>query len=358
MAGIDRGRSATTAVYSSATCLEHYAPGHPESPDRLKAALAGVRKVPGDDRFVWPELGAASTEPIEAVHGEHHVRRIADLAQRGGGWVDPDTFVAPSSYQAALDASWATVSAARDVLQGQVGNGLVLVRPPGHHATSARAMGFCLFNNVAIAAEWALSQGECRRVAILDVDVHHGNGTQEIFYRRPEVLYYSTHQFPFYPGTGSLNETGVADGVGATINVPLGPGCGDDTYLEVTERILTPALQRYRPDLIFVSLGFDAHWVDPLAQMRLTLAGYGEILERIFALASTLCDGRLVFILEGGYDLRVLEEGLTTAGCILAGLPRPRDPLGGPPPAPEPRGAQELVNAVCELHGLPSATGG
>jgi acetoin utilization deacetylase AcuC-like enzyme len=308
--------------------------------------------------FLWPELGPANAEPIEAVHGEEHVRRIANLAARGGGWVDPDTFVAPPSYRAALDAAWATVGATRDVLDGQVRNGLVLVRPPGHHATSNRAMGFCLFNNVAIAAEWALSQAGCQRVAILDVDVHHGNGTQEIFYRRSDVLYYSTHQFPFYPGTGAIDETGVGAGAGATINIPLGAGCGDETYLEATERVLTPALLRYRPELIFVSLGFDAHWVDPLAQMRLSLAGYGEILERIASLAAELCDGRLIFILEGGYDLRVLEAGLTSAGCILAGLPRPRDPLGMPPAAAEPPGASKLVDAVCRLHDLPPPIGG
>jgi acetoin utilization deacetylase AcuC-like enzyme len=355
---MDRGRSATTAVYSSAACLEHYAPGHPESPDRLKAALAGIRNLSLGDTFVWPELGQTNAEPIEAVHGEGHVRRVADLAQRGGGWIDPDTFVVPPSYRAAVDAAWATVSAARDVLDDKVRNGLVLVRPPGHHATSERAMGFCLFNNVAIAAEWALDRGGCRRVAILDVDVHHGNGTQEIFFRRSDVLYYSTHQFPFYPGTGNLDEIGLGDGEGATINVPLRAGCGDETYLDVTERILAPALRRYQPDLIFVSLGFDAHWVDPLAQMRLTLAGYGEILDRIASLAAGLCDGRLVFILEGGYDLRVLEAGLASAGCILAGMPRPRDPLGGPPPALEPRGAELLVDAVCQLHGLPPTIGG
>jgi acetoin utilization deacetylase AcuC-like enzyme len=338
--------------------LEHYAPGHPESPDRLKAALAGVRNVPDTDVLAWPALGEPDTDPIEAVHGAQHVRRIADLAQRGGGWIDPDTFVAPPSYRAAVDAAWATVSAARDVLAGQFRNGLVLVRPPGHHATSERAMGFCLFNNVSIAAEWALTQGGCQRVAILDVDVHHGNGTQEIFYRRPDVLYYSTHQFPFYPGTGNLNEIGAGDATGTTINVPLGAGCGDDTYMDVTQRILTPVLQRYRPELVFVSLGFDAHWVDPLAQMRLSLNGYGEIMQRIADLAGELCDGRLVFILEGGYDARVLEAGLTTAGCILAGVPRPRDPLGAPPAAAEPVTARAIVDAVCALHGLPLATGG
>jgi acetoin utilization deacetylase AcuC-like enzyme len=349
-------RSGQTAVYSSPSCLEHYAPGHPESPDRLKAAIAGAHHVPAD--LLWPELGAPATAPIEAVHGKRHVQRIADLAQRGGGWVDPDTFVAPPSYQAAVDASWATVTAARDVLDENIRNALVLVRPPGHHATSERAMGFCLFNNVAIAAQWALDEGNCKRVAILDIDVHHGNGTQDIFYHRPDVLYYSTHQYPFYPGTGGVDEVGADAGEGTTINVPLMAGCGDETFLTVTEAILLPALRRYRPELLFVSLGFDAHWADPLAQMRLSLAGYGEILQRIATTAEELCGGRLVVILEGGYDVRVLEAGLTQAGCILTGEALPRDPLGLAQPIPEPAAAGRLVDAVAQRHGLPAAFGG
>jgi acetoin utilization deacetylase AcuC-like enzyme len=347
-----------TAVYTSAACLEHYAQGHPESPDRLKAALAGVRNIPVAGEIRWPELTEPHTEPIEAIHGPEHVRRVATLAERGGGWVDPDTFVGPASYRAAVDAVWATVSATRDVLDRQTNNGLVLVRPPGHHATSQRAMGFCLFNNVAIAAEWAMQQAGCQRVAIVDVDVHHGNGTQEIFYGRSDVLYYSTHQYPFYPGTGSAGEIGTGEGTGATINVPLGAGCGDETYLQATEQILVPALRRFAPELLFVSLGFDAHWADPLAQMRLSIAGYADILQRIHGLADELCGGRLVFLLEGGYDVRVLELGLATAGCILTDAPPPRDQLGAPPPAPEPSAAQSVIDAACQLHDLPHATSG
>jgi acetoin utilization deacetylase AcuC-like enzyme len=355
---MQHNQRAATAVYSSESCLEHYVPGHPESPDRLKAALAGVRGVPDPTALAWPALGEPNTDPIEAIHGEAHVRRVADLAHRGGGWVDPDTFVVPPSYKAAVDAAWGTVTAARDVVNGTFQNGLVLMRPPGHHATASRAMGFCLFNNVAIAAHWAVTDGGCKRVAILDVDVHHGNGTQDIFYGRSDVLYYSTHQFPFYPGTGSLNEIGQGDAAGATINVPLVAGCGDAAYLDVTEHVLTPAVRRFRPDLILVSLGFDAHWVDPLAQMQLSLAGYGEIMQRISDLAGELCDGRLVFILEGGYDVRVLEAGLLTAGCVLSGLPLPRDQFGGPPHVNEPASARSIIEAACTIHGLPHAPGG
>lgn len=355
---MDSGALSLTGVYTSAACLDHSSPGHPESPERLKSALAGARSVDGGIRLIWPELGQAETAPIEAVHQATHIQRVADLAQRGGGWLDPDTFVTPSSFQAAVAAAWAAVCAARDVLSGRVRNALVLIRPPGHHASSARAMGFCLFNNVAIAAQWALAHGGCRRVAILDVDVHHGNGTQEIFYRRSDVLYYSTHQFPFYPGTGALGEIGEGEGVGATVNVPLCAGCGDDTYGEVTERVLIPIVRRYRPDLIVVSLGFDAHWMDPLAQMRLSLDGYGRILQHVMELADELSDGRLLFVLEGGYALPVLEVGTAFAACTLASIPRPRDPLGRPPGAREPEQARALIEAACRLHHVPSSTGG
>lgn len=346
-----------SAVYTSASCLEHYAQGHPESPERLKAALAGVREIPTAAALEWRKPTDPDTGPIEAVHGAQHVQRIASISERGGGWLDPDTFVGPASYRAAVDASWATVCAARDVLDGRVNNALVLVRPPGHHATSQRAMGFCLFNNVAVATEWAITQAGCRRVAILDVDVHHGNGTQEIFYSRPDVLYYSTHQYPFYPGTGGVNDTGIGAGAGTTVNVPLAAGCGDETYLDVTEQILVPAVRRFGPELIFVSLGFDAHWVDPLAQMRLTVTGYTEILQRIIELADELCAGRVVFLLEGGYDLRVLETGMAALGSMLTGAPRPRDILGSPPPAPEPGVGQTVIHAVREAHSLPRANG-
>jgi len=216
-------------------------------------------------------------------------------------------------------------------------------------------MGFCLFNTGAIAANWAIAEGHASRVAILDIDVHHGNGTQDIFFDRPDVLYYSTHQYPFYPGTGRVEDRGAAEGVGATINVPLMGGCGDTTFLAATESVLEPAVRRFRPDVILVSVGFDAHWADPLAQMRLSLQGYGEILSRVRALADEVCGGRLLLLLEGGYDLQVIEGGASMAGRILAGQQVGPDPLGPGPRATEPTGATAVLQAVCATHDLPSA---
>jgi len=340
-----------TAIYTDPRCLEHYAAGHPERPDRMTAALAGLQA--DSSLYQWPEVRPAEAAEVAAVHAEPHIRRIQQLAHQGGGWLDPDTFVGPASYEAALLAAGATLEAVSDVLAGSQRNAFVIVRPPGHHATPSRGMGFCLFNSIAVAAHWAVARGGARRAAILDVDVHHGNGTQDIFLDRPDVLYYSTHQYPFYPGTGRLDEVGSGEGAGATINLPLPGGCGDQSFLTATDEVLLPALRRFKPDLVLVSLGFDAHWADPLASMRLTTQGYGRILLRIRSLADELCGGRLVFLLEGGYDLRVMEVGARAAGLILAAATQPADELGPPPPAAEPPAALAVVRAARETHGLP-----
>ena len=339
-----------TAIYSDPRCLEHRAPGHPERPERMQAALAGVRQDEGD--YAWPEVRAAELSHVERVHTPDEVRLVTGLARSGGGWVDPDTFVVPASYDAALLAAGAAMQATHDVLTGRERNAFVIVRPPGHHATRTRAMGFCLFNNVAIAAQWALDEGGAQRVAILDVDVHHGNGTQDIFYDRPDVLYYSTHQYPFYPGTGRVEEVGRNDGVGTTINVPLAAGSGDDVFMDATRRVLRPAVQRFQPDVLLVSLGFDAHWADPLAHMELSTEGYRSILADIAALADEICGGKLVFLLEGGYDLKVIEAGSRVAGAVLTGKRAPPDPIGGGSAALAPGASTAAIYAAVEKHCL------
>ena len=316
----------------------------------MTAALQGLHQNEAD--YVWPEVQAVDLSYVTRVHSQDQVRLITELAQTGGGWVDPDTFVVPASYDAALLAVGAAMQATSDVLAGLQRNAFVIVRPPGHHATRSRAMGFCLFNNVAVAARWALDEGGAQRVAVLDVDVHHGNGTQDIFYDCPEVLYYSTHQYPFYPGTGRIEEVGQNDGMGTTVNVPLAAGSGDGVFLDATRRVLLPAVRRFRPDVILVSLGFDAHWADPLAQMRLTTSGYGEILTEIKALADETCGGKLVFLLEGGYDLDVIEAGAGLAGSVLTGKTRPPDRIGAAPAGPEPAASSAAVAAAVETHQL------
>jgi acetoin utilization deacetylase AcuC-like enzyme len=281
------------------------------------------------------------------------VEVIREFARRGGGHVDADTVVSPGSWEAALRAAGGLVEAVDAVAERRLDNALCLVRPPGHHATPDRAMGFCIFNNVAIGAASLVSGGRAQRVAILDYDVHHGNGTQDAFYSRADVLYVSTHQYPLYPGTGHWRETGEGAGAGYTLNVSLPPGSGDQVYAAVLAEVIEPAVRRYAPDFILVSLGFDAFWADPLASLRLSIGGaYTRLVRSACELASELCGGRLVVGLEGGYDLQALGYGADAACRLLLGAEPESDPLG---PAPDELRVEEvapLLTAMRRLHGL------
>jgi acetoin utilization deacetylase AcuC-like enzyme len=228
------------------------------------------------------------------------------------GYIDADTFVSPESVTIAELAAGGTVALVDQLIDGPVSKGFALVRPPGHHATPGRAMGFCLLNNVAIAAAHARARG-LERVAIIDWDVHHGNGTQDAFYGDPHVLYVSTHQFPFYPGTGAVLETGTGEGTGYTVNVPMTAGGGDARYRGAFERVILPALSEYRPDLVIVSAGFDASARDPLAEMALSADAFGWMGRELRKIADASAKGRMLVALEGGYDLVALEAGLLSA---------------------------------------------
>jgi acetoin utilization deacetylase AcuC-like enzyme len=311
----------TTALYYSDAYLGHGIPSHPESPARVAAVWDGLRQ-----HGVLAAAGlhappAADPGDLERIHTPVHIRTVQALAGAGGGWMDGDTLVTPGSYEAATLAAGAALDATARVLRGEVANAFALVRPPGHHALPDRAMGFCLFNNVAVAAAWALAAGGAERVLVVDFDVHHGNGTQDAFYERADVVFFSVHQFPLYPGTGRVQETGSGAGAGATCNVPLPPGSGNAAYLRAFDEVLAPLAQRTRPDLILVSAGYDAHWRDPLAQMRLTIDGYVALVERLRDLAADLCGGRLVLVLEGGYALDALAAAAVVTCEVLLGQP-------------------------------------
>jgi acetoin utilization deacetylase AcuC-like enzyme len=343
----------TGLAYSEAFLRHETGARHPERADRLRAIVARLQAAGTWDRLdVW-EPAQADEATLELVHSQTHVAGIKDFIARGGGHIDADTVTSPGSWEAALRAVGGLVEAAERVSAGTLDNAFCLVRPPGHHATPTQAMGFCLFNNVAIAAAWLLQTGRAKRIAILDYDVHHGNGTQDAFYDRSEVLYISTHQYPLYPGTGHWRETGTGAGTGYTLNLALPPGSGDEVYAGALSQIIEPAVRRYAPDFVLVSLGFDAFWSDPLASLRLSIAGaYTPLLRSARDMAAETPGGRLVVALEGGYNLDALGHGADAVCRLLLGEEPAPDPLGPPPEQLALRQVEPLLAAMRELHNL------
>jgi acetoin utilization deacetylase AcuC-like enzyme len=311
--------------FSHPACLEHdprvHSPGHPDTPERL---VALERTLASD----WPpgwerrEAQLASEADLELVHTPAHVRSLAALCAAGGGAVDLDTFVGPASFDAALAAAGAACSMTRALLEGQAGVGFCAVRPSGHHAEPDRAMGFCLFNNVAVAAQLAIASLGVQRVFILDWDVHHGNGTAEAFRARADVLFASIHQSPLYPGTGPLGDVGAGAGEGYTINLPVPPGSDERTWLSLLARVVLPAARAFAPQLVLVSAGFDAHERDPLAGARLQTESFAEIARQVRDLAAA-AGAPLGVVLEGGYSPQVLGECVRATLAALAGEGKP-----------------------------------
>jgi acetoin utilization deacetylase AcuC-like enzyme len=301
-------------LYDDPVFLEHDAgAGHPERPERLIALREGIRREGLEARLELVAPRDATREELLRVHTGEHIAAVAATAGRTRRF-DPDTQAGPHSYAAALKAAGAVTDAVERVLDGRLERAFCLVRPPGHHAEADRAMGFCLFNNVAVAAAHALARG-LSRVAVIDFDVHHGNGTQHMFESDRRVLYVSSHAYPFYPGTGSLREMGVDEGRGFTVNLPLPAGMGDGEYARVYRDIVEPIGRAFDPELVLVSAGFDAFGGDPLAPMALTAAGYSELAAVCLATATGAARGRAIFVLEGGYDLR----GLAASGAAVTG---------------------------------------
>jgi acetoin utilization deacetylase AcuC-like enzyme len=288
-------------------------PGHPERPERAEV-FARVAQAFGRQGGRVLEPTAATVEDLARIHNRHHLELVAGTAGRAA-MLDPDTFTSPESYEIALLAAGAAIEAARHAWQTSE-PAMALVRPPGHHAEPDRVMGFCLFNNIAIAAA-ALRADGVEKIAIVDIDVHHGNGTQAAFFRDPSVLFISSHQFPYYPGTGAAEEIGDGPGRGFTINVPLAAGATDTDYLAAYRSVVTPALGRFQPQIILVSAGFDAHERDPLAGMRMTAGGYATLVSLIRDAAERHCNGRLALVTEGGYHLQALHESLEAVTGVL-----------------------------------------
>ena len=331
---------------------EHTLYGHPENRERLRGTMELLEQHGLLARMTLVEATPVSMERLERVHSPRYVEAVRRMAERGGGHLDPDTYVAPRSYEAALMSAGGLVNLVAAVLGGEATYGFNLMRPPGHHALAGRGMGFCIFNNVAIAARYALAEEGIERVLIVDFDVHHGNGTQDTFWRDPAVFFFSTHQYPYYPGTGDWREIGAGEGQGTICNVPLRPGVGNEGYARIFDELLWPLAERFQPQLILVSAGYDAHWQDPLAGMRLSLSGYVYFAHTLKTMADELCGGRLVFTLEGGYHLQALAYAiLNTLRVLLGDITSEEgevvDPLG-----PCPYGEASVDALLVQLKGL------
>jgi acetoin utilization deacetylase AcuC-like enzyme len=305
-------------LYDHSAFREHDAgAGHPERPERLDAVRRGIREANLEARLTLLPPRPATNEELRSVHTTGHVERVAATKGRTHRF-DPDTQAGPHSYDAALLAAGSVVDAVDRVLKGDMDRAFCAVRPPGHHAEADRAMGFCLFNNVAVGAARALAAG-LTRVAVVDFDVHHGNGTQEIFYDERRVLYVSSHAYPFYPGTGSLDEVGEGKGTGFTVNLPLPGTMGDAEYARIYREIVEPVVRAYDPELVIVSVGFDPHRDDPLAGMAVTEQGFARIAASCLEGASGAAKGRAVFVLEGGYDLDGIAASTAAVMKVLLG---------------------------------------
>lgn len=327
----------------------HYQFGHPERPERVEAIYEALGELGWWLEF--PHLGPLQpgNELLRTVHSPMYIDRMPGICSREQS-LDMDTYTTTASWEVALNTAGGAIAVASAVWAGQAQRGFALCRPPGHHATPERGMGFCLLNNIALAAQYLVQNGGAKQLAIVDLDLHHGNGTQDIFWRRSDVVYISTHQSPLYPGSGDLDEIGAGPGSRATANFPLPPGTGDEGFKAVMDGLILPLLDRNRPEMLLVSYGFDPHWRDPLGQLQLSAQGYGELIASLVAWADANCNGRVALFLEGGYDLDAAAACSQAVVAALLGEPW-NDPLG-PPPRPEGKSWQTLVRLGREIWGL------
>ena len=311
----------TTVIYDDIYLKHDTGPNHPENPTRLINTIKHLEST-----GIWQKLNIkkpriATKEEVSMVHSISHIEKVAELARTGGGYLDPDTYVSSNSYNAALYATGALFTAIDLIMNKKSNNAFCLVRPPGHHATPTRGMGFCLFNNVAVAAKYIQSKYNLNRIVIIDWDVHHGNGTQDAFYEDPSVMYFSMHRYPFYPGTGKKEEIGKGEGSGFTINVPLDYDTESQEYLETFKDIMEKRIKQFNPQFILISSGFDAYRLDPVGSLGLGASEYNTLTKLTQNIAKDCCKGRIVSCLEGGYHLldlpRCIEEHLKGLNDII-----------------------------------------
>jgi len=352
---IDSLRRNIDLFYHPASLL-HDTGQHPESPARLRAILRAL------EQHGWHESDLLTPAPVsravlERIHDPAYIDTIEKIALSGGAYWDLDTVISPHSYEAAMLGVGAAVAAVDSVMRAEAPRAsFALVRPPGHHALRRSAMGFCLFNNGAVAADYAVVRYGLSRVMIVDWDIHHGNGTQDAFYDREDVLFFSTHRYPFYPGTGALNETGQGKGRGYTVNVPLPAGVGDRGYARIFSELLVPLARRYLPQLIIISAGYDAHMNDPLGDASVSAAGFAEMASVVRELAGEIseCQGRVAAVLEGGYNIEALAESVVATIDVLGTPANGKLPPTGLPVSSAVRepDISHLIERVSGVHGL------
>jgi acetoin utilization deacetylase AcuC-like enzyme len=330
----------------------HFAAGHPERPERVEAMRTALEQAGWWQDFTLLEPLPAPIFLLQSIHTPSYLAMLQAACQ-SSQWLDQDTYTTPASWDLALKAAGGAIAVAsavwksQPVTDGSIPTGLALTRPPGHHATPGWGMGFCLLNNVALATESLVREQGAKRLAIVDLDLHHGNGTQDIFWRREDVFYLSTHQYPHYPGSGRVDEVGAGPGEGRTANFPLPPGSGDQAFKAVITELILPLLERFAPQMLLVSVGFDAHWRDPLGSLQLSAGVYHDLLSDLVAFADRRCAGRIALFLEGGYDLQAAAACALASVAALQGLAW-QDPLG-PAPYAEDGAWRQMVRQAKQI---------
>lgn len=332
--------------------LEHDTGEHLENKERLEAIVRHLEETGLTDELVLVKPRAATADELALVHDKKYIKNIKEFAEKGGGWLDADTFASARSYEVATYAAGGLLEALDKIFSGELSCAFGLVRPPGHHASAKQAAGFCLFNNIAIAAKYAVYKHGLDRAMIIDFDVHHGNGTQEVLYGNHRLLYLSIHQSPHYPNTGAIEESGRGMSRGTNVNIPLPAGCGDIEYLRVFREIVEPIARRFKPELMLVSAGYDVHNDDDMGGMQLTTSGLAMITAVIKGLADELCRGRLLLSLEGGYEQEALASSVAAAFYVLLGSKKAESLMGEPPHRLGAPDIDDVIAAVKEVHQL------
>jgi acetoin utilization deacetylase AcuC-like enzyme len=321
----------TTGYVYDPIFVKHNWPNHPENAKRLAAIVNFMEEQALFSRLVQVPSREATMHELQLGHHPLYIEMVEETCRFGGDMLDADTYATRYSFEAASQAVGGLIDLSKAVVKGELANGFALVRPPGHHAVPNRAMGFCIFGNTAVTARAIREMPEVERVVIVDFDVHHGNGTQAIVEEDPDIMFVSSHQYPFYPGTGAAYEIGTGPAQGTKVNIPLSVMMGDKAFKRLYGELVFPLIRRFEPQLMIISAGFDSHWDDPLANIGVTLTGYQWLVQGLIDLAGEVCDGKIVFSLEGGYNLRVLAPGVANVFRALLGDNEIDDPLGVSP---------------------------